>query len=99
MSAPDDRWIDLLNEEELAFLRRFVLASGSLKEVSKLYQVSYPTLRQRLDRLIQKIEILDQFADRSSTERLLRAFYAEGKVSDAAFDELLQSLKQPPARQ
>lgn len=35
----------------------FVLASGSLKEVAALYGVSYPTVRLRLDRLIQKIKI------------------------------------------
>ncbi len=94
MESSNNAWIDLLDEEELAFLRRFVLASGSLKELSQLYKVSYPTLRLRLDRLIQKIEVLDRFQDRSRTERLLRAFYAEGKISDGAFEELLRSLDQ-----
>ena len=38
----------------------FVLKSGSLKEIAKLYEVSYPTVRLRLDKLIQKIELSDQ---------------------------------------
>jgi hypothetical protein len=33
------------------------LSSGSLKEVAKIYDVSYPTVRLRLDKLIQKIEL------------------------------------------
>ena len=37
--------------------RRFLLASGSLKEVAGEYGVSYPTVRLRLDRLIQKIRL------------------------------------------
>ena len=38
-------------------VRRFLLASGSLKEVAGEYGVSYPTVRLRLDRLIQKIRL------------------------------------------
>ena len=53
--VPD--WIEGLEEEDLAFVRRFVLASGSLKEVAAQYGVSYPTVRLRLDRLIQKIKL------------------------------------------
>ena len=41
----------------MAFIRRFLLASGSLKEVAGEYGVSYPTVRLRLDRLIQKIRL------------------------------------------
>ena len=50
-------WLGGLEEEDLNFIRRFLLASGSLKEVAHQYGVSYPTVRLRLDRLIQKIKI------------------------------------------
>ena len=46
-----------LEEEDAAFIRKFVLASGSLKEMAAQYGVSYPTVRLRLDRLIQKIRL------------------------------------------
>ncbi len=52
-------WIEKLEDEELAFVKRFVLASGSLKEVAATYGVSYPTVRLRLDRLIQKIHMAE----------------------------------------
>ena len=50
-------WIMKLEEEDLEFIRKFVLASGSLKEMAKEYEVSYPTIRLRLDKLIQLIQM------------------------------------------
>ena len=55
-------WMAGLEDEDVAFIRRFILASGSLKEVAGQYGVSYPTVRLRLDRLIQKIQITEQTA-------------------------------------
>lgn len=52
-------WISALDDEDIAFIKRFLLASGSLKEMARQYEVSYPTVRLRLDRLIQKIKISD----------------------------------------
>lgn len=57
------QWILALEQEDAAFLKNFILKSGSLKEIAKLYEVSYPTVRLRLDKLIQKIEISDQQED------------------------------------
>ena len=51
MASPR-RWIDELSDEDLAFLRRFLLASGTLKQLAEDYGISYPTVRLRLDRLI-----------------------------------------------
>ncbi|MDK2584796.1 DUF2089 family protein [Romboutsia sedimentorum] len=51
------KWIEGLNDEDLNFIKKFILASGSLKEVAKLYNVTYPTVRLRLDKLIEKIQI------------------------------------------
>ena len=50
-------WMTNLEEEDVAFIKKFILASGSLKEVAGQYGVTYPTVRLRLDRLIQKIKI------------------------------------------
>ena len=82
-------WDDLLEEEDLAFIKRFVLASGSLKEMAQAYQVSYPTVRLRLDRLIQKIKILDDQVPASDFERLLRLLHVEGKINMNTLKALL----------
>ena len=53
-------WILNLDVEDISFIKKFILASGSLKEIANQYQVSYPTVRLRLDRLIQTIHLHDQ---------------------------------------
>ncbi len=50
-------WMSELEEEDLSFIKWFLLSSGSLKEMASQYGVSYPTVRLRLDRLIQKIQM------------------------------------------
>ena len=50
-------WMAGLEDEDLVFIKKFVLASGSLKEMAGEYGVTYPTVRLRLDRLIQKIKL------------------------------------------
>lgn len=54
------QWILALEQEDAGFLKNFVLKSGSLKEIAKLYEVSYPTVRLRLDKLIEKIKLNDK---------------------------------------
>lgn len=50
-------WILSLDNESVEFIRKFIINSGSLKNISKIYGVSYPTVRIKLDTLIKKIEL------------------------------------------
>jgi hypothetical protein len=93
-NLPDHRWMELLEEEDLAFIKRFILFSGSLKDLASAYNVTYPTLRLRLDRLIAKIKVLDNQKIEDDYERLLRALFAEGKLDSAAFKQLLREYHQ-----
>jgi len=52
-------WFANLDDEDLNFIKKFILASGSLKEIATAYGVTYPTVRLRLDKIIQKIQISD----------------------------------------
>lgn len=63
MTRNRSRWMEDLEEEDLVFIKKFILASGSLKEMAKEYGVSYPTVRLRLDRLIQKIRLGEENTD------------------------------------
>lgn len=45
-----------LQREDQHFMEMFVLASGSLKKMAEILKVSYPTVRSRLDRLIENLE-------------------------------------------
>ncbi|WP_456264619.1 DUF2089 family protein, partial [Helcococcus bovis] len=53
-------WIKNLEDEDVNFIKNFILSSGSLKEIANKYNVTYPTVRLRLDKIIQKIEINDK---------------------------------------
>jgi hypothetical protein len=83
------RWIDRLDDEDVAFLKRLVLASGSLKELAEAYGVSYPTIRLRLDRLIAKVEVFDSTKPMSEFERLARGMVAAGTLDPSALKSLL----------
>lgn len=52
-------WFFNLEMEEQEFVKQFLLASGSLKHLAKQYGVSYPTVRVRVDKIIEKVKITD----------------------------------------
>ena len=54
------QWMLALEEEDAAFLKNFLMKSGSLQDIAELYGVSYPTVRLRLDKLIQKVSLSEQ---------------------------------------
>ncbi|MEH6984530.1 DUF2089 family protein, partial [Priestia megaterium] len=54
--------------------------SGSLKNMSNLYDVSYPTVRAKLDRLIKKIEIHSQEEDVEFVN-MIKGFVIDERIS------------------
>jgi hypothetical protein len=56
MKLPID-WASHLEDEDWSFIKQFILTSGSLKDMAVYYDVTYPTLRLKLDRLIQKVKL------------------------------------------
>ena len=72
-------WLASLDEEDVSFIKRFVLASGSLKEIAGIYGVTYPTVRLRLDRLIQKIRLGEQ-ADEELYIALIKRLAVKDKL-------------------
>lgn len=91
-------WIDFLSEEDLAFLKRFILLSGSLKDTAAAYGISYPTVRLRLDRLIEKIRVVDSHETQDGFERVIRALLADGKLDEMSFKSLLQAHREVVGR-
>jgi hypothetical protein len=59
-----------LPEEDLRFVIAFVRSSGSLKEMAARDGVSYPTVRNRLDAIIARMEALDEDRERRRHEIL-----------------------------
>ncbi len=49
-----------LSPKELSFILDFVISSGSLKLMAGKLKLSYPTVRNMLDEIIGKLEILQK---------------------------------------
>jgi hypothetical protein len=82
-------WLAQLGEEDFHFLRRFLLCSGSLKDLAAEYGVSYPTVRARLDRLIAKVRAAEDPRGADQLEHKLRVLVADGQIPPALAKELL----------
>ena len=85
-------WMAGLEEEDLVFIKKFVLSSGSLKEVAGQYGVTYPTVRLRLDRLIQKIQ-LTETAEADPYVSLIKRLAVDDKLDVETARLLLQAYR------
>jgi hypothetical protein len=93
MPADPSSWFLELEEEDQQFVKRLVLASGSLKELAESYAVSYPTIRLRLDRLIERLRTSED--PRSDAfEMKVRQLVAEGDLSARVGKQLLRMHKE-----
>lgn len=72
-------WILNLDKEDIEFIKNLVLYSGSLKQLAKYYEVSYPTVRQRLNNVIDKVKMSEQQED-SSLVSFIRTLAIEEKL-------------------
>ncbi|HCD18938.1 DUF2089 family protein [Macrococcoides caseolyticum] len=73
-------WVLKLDKEDIEFMRNFTIESGSLKNIAKLYDVSYPTVRIRLNNLIQKIELATK-EEQSSLISYVKSLAIDEKIS------------------
>jgi hypothetical protein len=71
VTGPSQRHHPLLglHEEELDLVLQLVLASGSLKDLAGVYKVSYPTIRARVDKLIERVR---QIAGGTSSDPMMQ---------------------------
>ena len=59
-----------LSVEDQAFILEFIKASGSLKEMARLLRLSYPTVRNRLDEIIERVKLAQKPEENSREENL-----------------------------
>lgn len=77
-----NNWLNFLedNPEELEFIKNFILNSGSLKKTAKYYEVSYPTVRLRLDRIVNKIKMFEEM-DSKPFVYYIKELVIDGEIS------------------
>jgi hypothetical protein len=73
-----------LTEGELDLVLQLVLASGSLKDLAEVYKVSYPTIRLRLDRLIERVRQLARGTTPDPMTQLLADMVERGEIAVSA---------------
>jgi hypothetical protein len=73
-----------LTAEELDLMLQFVLASGSLKDLARVYQVSYPTIRARVDRMIARLRQVVGGASSDPMAQLLADLVERGEITVSA---------------
>lgn len=73
-------WFLKLEPEDQEFIKQLVLASGSLKQLAKIYQVSYPTVRMRLNNVIQKINLIEK-SEQNTFENKIMQLVIDEKLS------------------
>ena len=79
----------LLSDDDLEFVQRFVLASGSLKDLAAEYGVSYPTIRARLDKLLERLQALVAGQPRDPMAELLADLIGRGEIAPGAARSVL----------
>ncbi|WIM67088.1 DUF2089 family protein [Corynebacterium breve] len=84
----DNNWIDALSDADLKFVRSFILSSGSLKELARVYDVSYPTIRQRLNRIIDKVTLAG--TEQDPFIRNLRSFAVDSRLPGETTDSIIE---------
>ncbi|MBS9400075.1 DUF2089 family protein [Pediococcus acidilactici] len=84
-----EKWLSGLTDEELSFIKKFILNSGSLKKVAHYYKVSYPTIRIKTDQLIKKIKSFDISDTKKDFKEQIMNLVIEDEISLKAAEKIL----------
>lgn len=73
-----------LPREDLDLITELVLQSGSLKGLAEAYGVSYPTIRLRLDKVIERLRVILAGHELDPLTELLAALLERGEITQPA---------------
>jgi hypothetical protein len=80
-----------LSQEDQVFITAFVRSDGSIKEMERIFGVSYPTIKSRLNRIASSLEFVETNPAPSRSEVLDRLKRGEINAQDAIQE--LEALK------
>mgnify|MGYP002521960147 CR=1 FL=1 len=90
-------WILNLEEDDIKFIKKFIMSSGSLKEMAKDYNITYPTMRIKLDKLIEKVKDSDVEINDSYTD-IIKKMALDDKLELSTAKELLAQYRKMKQR-
>ncbi|MEW5894813.1 MAG: DUF2089 domain-containing protein [Candidatus Omnitrophota bacterium] len=79
-----------LTEDQQQFIELFVLSSGSLKEMAQVLGVTYPTVRARLDQIIEKLR--NEIKGRDDYKQELLEKVEAGKITPEKAAQIIKGL-------
>lgn len=80
-----------LGVEDQVFVTAFVRSHGSIKEMERIFGVSYPTIKSRLNRISQSLEFIETNPEPSKAEVLEDLHH--GNITAAEAIRRLEELK------
>lgn len=92
-ATSDEHPLAALPREDQDLIVQLVLQSGSLKDLAASYDVSYPTIRNRLDRVIERLRVIVQSRKPDGVRELLAQMVERGEVSAAAARTIGEAMK------
>lgn len=92
----DDHPLTRLPREDLDLICELVLQSGSLKGLGESYGVSYPTIRARLDRTIERLRSLLAGGSPDPVAELLASLVERGELTASGARRLRDALRDTP---
>jgi hypothetical protein len=84
----------LLSVEDQVFVTAFVRCHGSIKEMERIFGVSYPTIKSRLNRITQGLEFVetDPAPSRADVKADVIGRLRRGEITA---DEAIRELEEP----
>lgn len=79
-----------LNSDDQVFAARFIKSGGSIKEMEKIFGISYPTVKNRLKRIADALDGMDIEMEYKQSALSVLDLLDKGEIS---LDEAMKELK------
>lgn len=79
-----------LSEEQKDFINIFIKSRGNIKEIEKEMGISYPTVRGKLENIIENLKILENPSEKKLSQKEILTDLSSGKITT---DQALLLLK------
>lgn len=73
-----------LSSQDQDLITQLTLHSGSLKALAKSFGVSYPTIRRRLDEVIERLQVIVEGREPEPMSELLAELVRRGEITPSA---------------
>lgn len=86
-----------LPAEDQDLIVELVLKSGSIKDLATVYGVSYPTIRTRLDKVIERLRAAVEGRERDPVSELLATLVERGELTPTAARAIRELMRRQQA--